>query len=378
MNTIERNQDVITGLEDLEHLYTLKNFPVFMGCVTQSQNEDLVHDINFYIGRSSGMIQINPVLPLDIVYQTEHNPGTTGQGWLDHHRAFSDFILQFEPKQIFEIGGAHGILSQYATEYNSSLSWTILEPNPVPMEGLRATMQTGFFNSVDQIPNGTDTVVHSHVLEHVYEPRKFMETLSTLPSGTKMIFSVPALRAHMNQQFTNTLNFEHTYFCTEEFIEWLCGCYGFDLLDRYYYKDDHSIFYAVIRNSDDVKFWSHPDQYQENSVLFTTWLEYHQRLIRNFNEKISASTGSVYLFGAHVFSQYLLSFGLDRSKIECILDNSTAKQGKRLYGTDLTVQSPHILKDLVNPVIVLRTGVFNTEIKQDILTNINPTAVFLE
>lgn len=378
MNIIERNNDVITGQADLEHLYTLKNFPVFMGCVTQPIKDDLLQDINFYISRSSGMIQINPVLPLDIVYQTEHNPGTTGQGWLDHHRAFANFILQFQPNRVFEIGGAHGILSQYATEYNPSLSWTILEPNPVPVEGLRATMQTGFFNSIDQIPSGTDTVVHSHVLEHVYEPRKFMETLSTLPLGTKMIFSVPALRAHMNQQFTNTLNFEHTYFCTEEYIEWLCGCYGFDLLDRFYYKDDHSIFYAVIRNSDDVKFWSHPEQYQENSVLFTTWLEYHQRLIRNFNEKIAAAPGPVFLFGAHVFSQYLLSFGLDRSKIECILDNSTAKQGKRLYGTDLEVISPQVLKGLNNPVIVLRTGVFNQEIKQDILTNINSTAVFLE
>lgn len=378
MIPIERNCDVITGNQDLEHLYTLKDFPVFMGCVTQPKTDDLVHDINFYISRSSGMIQINPVLPLDVVYQTEHNPGTTGQGWLDHHRAFSEFVLRFEPKKVFEIGGAHGILSQYATEYNSNLDWTILEPNPVPVQNLRATMQKGFFESTAQIPEGTDTVIHSHVLEHVYDPHKFMKTLSELPVGTKMILSVPALRAHMNQQFTNTLNFEHTYFCTEEFIEWLCGCYGFDLLDRVYYKDDHSIFYAVIRNTSDAKFWSHPEQYQENSVLFTTWLEFHQRLIRNFNEKISASTGKVFLFGAHVFSQYLLSFGLDKSRIECILDNSTVKQGKRLYGTDLEVKSPQILKDLDSPVIVLRTGVFNDEIKQDILKNINPTAVFLE
>lgn len=377
MTPIERNTDIVTGNDDLELVYSFKNFPVFMGCVDQDQSKDLVSDMNIHISRSSGMLQLNPVLPLDVVYQTEHNPGTTGQAWANHHRAFAEFIGQFKPKGVFEIGGAHGQLSEYYAE-SSNIPWTIIEPNPVPVANLKATMVKGFFTGIEQIPEGVDTIVHSHVYEHVYDPKDFTSKLSQLPVGTKVCFSVPALKAHLRNQFTNTLNFEHTYLCTEEFIEWFMACYGFDLLDRMYYGDDHSIFYACIRGDRDVHFWSHPEAYDDNINMWNTYVEYHTQLIRSINSQIESAPGKVYLFGAHVFSQFLLAFGLNRDKIECIIDNSELKQGKRLYGTDLTVRSPQVLADEVNPTVILRTGVFNTEIKQDILTNINPGTKFLE
>ena len=86
----------------------------------------------------------------------------------------------------------------------------------------------------------------------------------------------------------------------------------------------------------------------------------------------------VYLFGAHIFSQYLLCFGLDRTKIKSILDNSTAKQGKRLYGAEFFVQSPEVLRGQDRPIVILKAGIYNEEIKKDILENINPNVLFWE
>jgi hypothetical protein len=121
-----------------------------------------------------------------------------------------------------------------------------------------------------------------------------------------------------------------------------------------------------------------PELYETNKQLFQGYLDHHVELIEEINTAIDTAPGPVYLFGAHVFSQFLLNFGLNRSAIVSILDNSTLKQGKRLYGTDLLVDSPSVLADKNNPTIILRCGVFNNEIKQDILTNINSTAIFLE
>jgi hypothetical protein len=42
------------------------------------------------------------------------------------------------------------------------------------------------------------------------------------------------------------------------------------------------------------------------------------------------------------------------------------------------VQSPKILADIEAPVIILKAGVYNNEIKNDILNNINATTTFLE
>lgn len=85
----------------------------------------------------------------------------------------------------------------------------------------------------------------------------------------------------------------------------------------------------------------------------------------------------LYLFGAHIFSQYLISFGLNVNRLECIIDNDFNKQGKRLYGTDLKVFSPKILSKDNDPVVILKAGVYNQEIKKDILENINFKTFFL-
>jgi len=42
------------------------------------------------------------------------------------------------------------------------------------------------------------------------------------------------------------------------------------------------------------------------------------------------------------------------------------------------VSSPKILREVDNPTVVLKAGVYNDEIRNDILENINADATFLE
>jgi hypothetical protein len=86
----------------------------------------------------------------------------------------------------------------------------------------------------------------------------------------------------------------------------------------------------------------------------------------------------VFLFGGHVASQYLISYGLNIECIESILDNDPKKQGRRLYGTNLKVRSPQVLRNMGKVNVILRQGVFNKEIKKDIITKINKNVVFWE
>ena len=65
------------------------------------------------------------------------------------------------------------------------------------------------------------------------------------------------------------------------------------------------------------------------------------------------------------------------SKVICLLDNDSKKENKRLYGTQLISQSPKILKDIPEALVVLRAGVYNEEIKNDILNNINSNIIFI-
>ena len=73
----------------------------------------------------------------------------------------------------------------------------------------------------------------------------------------------------------------------------------------------------------------------------------------------------------------LLFNGLNKNKILNILDNDPDKQGGFLYGTDLQVLSPKILKEIYQPIVILRAGEYNFEIKKEILKNINKNTKFI-
>jgi hypothetical protein len=378
MNLIDRTKCVISGKHDIEPLYSFPKFPVFMGCMDQVEQDDLKIDMTWWISRGSGLIQLKQLLPLEILYPESHGAGAIGALWRKHHQAFAQFLSKINPTAVLEIGGAHGILAKEYQNF-SSIPWTILEPNPSPVDGCKAHFIKGFFDDKFTFKGNLDTLVHSHLFEHIYDPDEFVHHLSKfMLTGTNLVFSIPNMQVMLDRKYTNCINFEHTIFLTEPYIEYLLAKYGFRLKLKEYFMDDHSIFYKAERDPTTEPKDLPSDLYDKNKSLYLNYIHYHESLITELNEKIEASESLVYLFGAHVFAQYLIAFGLNTEKICCILDNDPAKKGKRLYGTSLMVQSPKALREVSNPIVILKAGVYNTEIKKDILENINSKVRFLE
>jgi 2-polyprenyl-3-methyl-5-hydroxy-6-metoxy-1,4-benzoquinol methylase len=380
MNLIFRNSDVILKQKDLINLYSFKKFPVFMGCTNQKKELDLLIDMNWSISKDSGTIQLNPLLPLEIIYKEQHGSGCVGDLWSQHHLAFAKFVHSFNFKTVLEIGGLHGILSKLYEDLDRTIDWTIIEPNPIPVNGVTAHFIKGYFDDKFKFDKQADGIIHSHVFEHIYDPHIFLNHISNfLSDGKYMLFSLPNLEEMLKRKYTNVINFEHTIFLTQPYIEYLLSKYYFRIIKKEYFKKDHSIFYACIRDSK-VKFSDLPKGlFEYNKKLFLEYVNYHQQLIENLNSQIKTlqKDQKLYLFGAHIFSQYLISFGLNVNRLECIIDNDFNKQGKRLYGTDLKVFSPKILSKDNDPVVILKAGVYNQEIKKDILENINSKTFFL-
>jgi hypothetical protein len=378
MNRILRDQCAVTKAQDLEPLYKQENIPVFMGCVEHPEERDLFSNMDWSISRSSGLIQLRWLLPLDELYPASHNAGAIGTLWERHHREFAEFIHQYEPSAVLEIGGASGILARDYQQLKN-INWTIVEPNPAPVSGCNARFIKGFFNNTFALDEPVDTVVHSHVFEHIYDTDQFMQHLAGfIEEGQRLLFSLPNLQIWLERRYTTCLNFEHTVFLTEPYVEYLLAKYGFRLEEKKYFMEDHSIFYAAIRTTNTAPY-SLPDSlYHQNKQLYLDYVEYHVNLINELNRQLLTEARPVYLFGAHVFAQSLIGFGLDQSRIVSLLDNDSQKQGRRLYGTKLMVQSPSVLRDVKSPCVILKTGVYNKEIKEDILSNINPNVEFLE
>ena len=378
MKNIVRNKDVINSREDLEYLYRFNNFPVFMGCMNQPIKDDILSDMQWEISKGSGVIQLKSLLPLDILYPESHGSGNVGSLWAEHHKELSRFIQQSEPNSVLEIGGAHGILSREYKKENS-IGWTILEPNPSPAEGVDAKFIKGFFDDKFIFVGEIDTIVHSHVFEHVYNPNEFINHISKfLKEGQKLIFSIPNMEEMLKRKYTNCINFEHTVLITEPYVDYLLSKHGFKQVSKKYFKDDHSIFYSYIKDSKTEIIELPTTLYEHNKKMYLDYIDHHKKMIMDLNRKIKETDSeySIYLFGAHVFAQYLIEFGLDTSRVIYLLDNDINKQGKRLYGTNMIVKSPKILKDVAKPIVILKAGIYDEEIKKDIVKNINSRTVF--
>jgi 2-polyprenyl-3-methyl-5-hydroxy-6-metoxy-1,4-benzoquinol methylase len=380
MKLIKRNSDVITKQEDVVNLYCFKKFPVFMGCTNQEIKLDLLADMNWSISKGSGAIQLNPLLPLEVIYSEQHGSGCVGDLWSQHHLAFAKFVHFFNFKTILEIGGLHGILSKLYQDLDKTVDWTIIEPNPIPVNGVTAHFIKGYFDDQFKFDKHADVIIHSHVFEHIYDPHIFLNHISNfLLDGKYMLFSLPNLQEMLKRKYTNALNFEHTIFLTEPYIEYLLSKYHFRVIKKEYFKEDHSIFYACIRDTKVQSSDLPKGLFEYNKTLFLEYVNYQYRLIDDLNSKIKIlqKDQKLYLFGAHIFSQYLISFGLNTNRLDCIIDNDINKQGKRLYGTGLKVFFPKILSKDTSPVVILKAGVYDQEIKKDILKNINSKTIFI-
>ena len=126
MNLIFRNSDVVLKQKDLVNLYSFKKFPVFMGCTNQEKKLDLLADMNWSISKESGAIQLNPLLPLEVVYKEQHGSGCVGDLWNQHHLAFAKFVHFYNFKTVLEIGGLHGILSKLYQDLDKTIDWKII------------------------------------------------------------------------------------------------------------------------------------------------------------------------------------------------------------------------------------------------------------
>lgn len=369
-----RKTSLLTHTNNIEHLHTINKFPVYMGCVDIEDiaEKDIFEDMIFDICKDTGIIQLRNTLSLDLTNKYSHNDGV-GELWKLHNEKFSCFLKKFNLKNIVEIGGGSGKLANMHVESNPLCKWTIIDKNYTGLNCNKINVVYDWFDANKSLFE-YDAVVHSHVFEHIHNPEKFLCNMrKNINNNAYHIFSVPNLYEWLKNKYTNCLNFEHTVFLTEEIIDILLQKCGFEIVDKVKYQD-HSIFYVC--KPGEIKNIEYKNNYENYKKLFLDFISYYENLIKHINNKTKKSN-SVYLFGAHIFSQYLIFSGLDTKNIECILDNSKLKLGKRLYGTNLKIKLPEYVINIDSPQIIVIAGTYTEEIKVDIQSKINATALFL-
>jgi 2-polyprenyl-3-methyl-5-hydroxy-6-metoxy-1,4-benzoquinol methylase len=354
----------------------IDNVPVYMGVTNNDLSSDLFFDQTWVECTGCGCIQLINLLPPSLLYQSNSSTEAVGQVWKDHHDIFSNFIAQDAPRKILEIGAAHGYLANKLTAELINSEYTIIEPDS-NLVNSRIKIIKGYIEDHFSEMQDKDCIIHSHVLEHIYKPIDFINQISNhVPINADMYISFPNMDGFIKSGGLNSLNFEHTYLLDPAHAELIFENAGFSILKKESYLS-HSYFYKLKKKEQkSKKIYEFPNIHLE-SMKFIKMVSTLKNFVSTTNEILDSHNGPVYLFGAHVFSQGLISLGLRIEKISGILDNSKAKQSQRLYGTPLKVFDPSIILGGKNIAVVLNASHYQSEIR-DQLISINKHITIIE
>jgi 2-polyprenyl-3-methyl-5-hydroxy-6-metoxy-1,4-benzoquinol methylase len=376
IKTIKRTNCCICGSIDLVKRLKIDNFPVYMGTTNSDSSLDLFKDQTWIKCEKCGCLQLLELLPLSLIYQSNHSTEVVGKLWRDHHNAFAEFIARHKPTKILEIGAAHGYLANTLTEKLPAAEYTVIEPDS-SLVNSRIKIIKGFVEEHIEEVGDKDCIIHSHVLEHIYEPVEFINQIAThTDMNCEMYISFPNFRGLIESGTLNSLNFEHTYLLDPTHADLIFKNCGFSILESVTYLS-HSYFYRLKKTSVINANKEYFPDISRQSDKFIEMIDDLSNFVTSVNSKIKNHKGPVYLFGAHVFSQALLALGLETSKVVGILDNALDKQNKRLYGTKYTVFSPSVIENQSNALVVLKASHYQDEIKAQ-LKQIDKTLVVLE
>jgi len=378
LELIKRDSCVLCGSSSLTSYKNLTKFPIYMGVTEQPINEDIYMDQKWAVCVDCFCLQLVGLVPLQVLYSQNHSVEAVGNIWQTHHKEFAKTLIRDSPVSVCEIGGSHGYLAKQIIGFLPDVRYLMVEPDPTIIDE-RIKIVKGYFEDDPKIVKGFDTIVHSHVLEHLYEPVKFLSEINkNMEDSAIMHMSIPNINQLLLNCGSNALNFEHTYFLTLENLDYIAAKTGFEILsvDNYI---NHS-FFVKLKKKKIIEVDIHKAKVSNELNLKNFDLLWSG--LAQFVEKTKLSfygnpTATTYIFGAHVFSQSLYYLGLNECNITGVLDNALMKKGKRLYGTPYEVFQPEIIRNLESVRVILKVANYQSEIRKQLI-QINKNVEIIE
>lgn len=347
---------------ELKFIYRLDEMPINLACVNLYEKQQYNYDtMSFSMCSTCNTIQLDKLIPLDILYKTSHNTTSVGKTWENYFILFINKIHGLiNDKIILEIGCPSGKIATKCDNYNK---WYIVEPNKnnQTLFGDKIIFIEEFFDDNFVLAEKVDVIIHSHLFEHIYSPNSFLKKCrDVLNDNGEMFFGVPNMENMIDKTLFLGIFFEHTIFLNKENITFLLNKNGFEIIDIIDYENHSTIYHTkkVSYSNEltfEVKISNYYNEFFQLINTYNVFVEKCNTLISDNLEK------DIFIFGASYNTQTLLFFGLNNN-ITGILDNCKEKQNKYLYGTQLIIYDPEVLVNNDNAIVILKNGYYTNEI----------------
>ena len=252
--------------------------------------------------------------------------------WTQHNLSFVAFIAKHcSPQPLLEIGSSSFCLGKHLIHYypdytvfDYSIEQAIQLPNVTYIEG-----------NCEEYDFTQPCIVMSHVFEHLYEPKKFIQ--NCLRNKVKTILlSVPSMeetQLHVCSQ--------HTFQYNAQDIVYLFGLYEYKLKELLHWNVNESfpcLFYCFTLDGP-----QHVTQLIEPRHLYS--MQYFKPF------RVPPNT---FLTTANMFSVVVYPWIENKEDVIGVVDVNPKKHGKKFSYTSLIVQPIEVLDKPGNTALVLR------------------------
>jgi 2-polyprenyl-3-methyl-5-hydroxy-6-metoxy-1,4-benzoquinol methylase len=334
----ERKSCVICKNDNFEHINQFDKFPIM--AISNDSVKEEYYNLHYIACTNCNCLQLKHLVDPNVLYSEHYMNATFSPIWTKHNLFFSNFILENNnDTKLLEIGSNKGelynILSQKGVFDYTTLDMYKHKDLPNDIKFIQGNCEN--FNY-----NGFNTIILSHVFEHLYNPTEFIENLKKC--CVKNIFiTIPNYDSLLEEKSNILIYSQHTFYCGYKYMMYMFSLYN--------YTCEKYIMYDTPPKSTMFKF-----VLSENTILQSvpdTNIDLYKYI---FFEKINniknmSIPANTYIAPSGIYGQYIYYFIQNKKNIIGFIDNNKDRHNKKLYGTDKLVYSSSNIDPLSNIII---------------------------
>jgi len=364
---------------DLVEVFHLGNKLPFYWRLTTSPvaYPDVPGELDFSFTNDRGLISLvrTPELLENLakVYQLDYNIGyiqedyEIAQPFVEDFRKFLFKYSNTIPSKsaILEIGCGGGILLKELKE----LGFETYAADPSPT-AIRAAEKYGFsliakFFAAHLFTETFDLIFHSDVLEHAFDPWKFIEEQRKVlkPNGL-IVISVPNAADSISYGDISMAMHQHLQYFTPESLSKLMQASGFEILEIRA-ADYGGSLYCAARGIDQGNIEIGSNDADENYTLPN-----FKESIDKFRSAIESADGEIGFYVPLRAMPYLCAISADMKNSKYrFFDDTTHWHGHHFDGTDIPIESFRDIIDRPPKTIFIMSLTFEKQIKNKIISH---------
>lgn len=292
------------------------------------------YDLTYGYCESCYSVQIMTLLDPSILYDGNKLvlPFSNSYSWIQHNISFVQFIVSsINPKEsLLEIGSSSFLLGKHLIEYYKD--YTVFDIS-LKTCNKRSDVKYVEGNCENyQFEKGSN-IIMSHVFEHLYEPKKFIE--NCFKNNVKnIIISIPNMS---NKDIIHVTN-QHTYLYNDKDIEYIFSLYNYKCSKKTFFNTNDESFPCIF-------FYFSFFQDNEYSILRNTTTNLPNYLyIKNFlNNKIHVPKNT-FIATAGIVSVILFSLIENKENIIGMIDQNNDLHEKYFANTKIKIYPYEYLK----------------------------------